>query len=127
MQRGDRRLGVLLVEDDHIVALATQDALEELGCEVVGCAESAVEAERLAADRLPDVVLMDVRLKGPIDGIDAAMRLRTRHAAPIIFMTGLASEETLERLSRISMAAMLMKPFTDEQLRNALVWARGQF
>jgi CheY-like chemotaxis protein len=120
------KLAVLLVEDETIVALATQDALEELGCEVVGCAASAAEAEQLAADHAPDVVLMDVRLKGPVDGVEAAIRLRAHHKAPIIFVTGLANGEMRQRMNQVSASAFLLKPFTDDDLRSALVWACGQ-
>lgn len=119
-------LTVLLVEDEAIVALSTRDALEELGCQVVGWATSAAEAERLAASTPPDVVLMDIRLKGPVDGLAAAVRLRERHQAPIVFVTGLADNETLGRINQVSPAAVLRKPFTREDLRGALVWARGQ-
>lgn len=124
--RRRKSLTVLLVEDEAIVALSTRDALEELGCQVVGWATSAAEAERLATSTPPDVVLMDIRLKGPLDGFEAAIRLRERHMAPIIFVTGLADDKILERISQVSPAAVLHKPFTRENLRGALVWARGQ-
>lgn len=124
--RGSQPLAVLLVEDETIVALGTRDDLEQLGCEVVGWATSAEEAERLAADAWPDVVLMDVRLKGPVDGIEAAIRLRTRHDAPIIFITGLADTKIRDRINRVSPSALLQKPFTQADLRSALVWACAQ-
>jgi CheY-like chemotaxis protein len=78
-------LNVLLVEDESVVAEDVQDALEELGCRVIGWATTAADAERLAADHAPDVILMDVRLKGGVDGIEAAAHLRKGHDAPIIF------------------------------------------
>lgn len=123
--RRRKSIAVLLVEDEAIVALATRDALQELGCQVVGWATSATEAERLAAATPPDVVLMDVRLKGNLDGIDAALRLRERHKAPIIFVTGLVQEELRERMSQASPAAILFKPYTQGDLRHALRLARG--
>jgi CheY-like chemotaxis protein len=117
---------VLLVEDECRVAIVMQDSLEQLGCEVVGCAASAAEAEQLATESWPDVVLMDVGLKGPVDGIDAALRLRQHLAAPIIFVTGRPVNEIRERMGRVASSAMLRKPFTDDELRGALVWACGQ-
>lgn len=124
--RRGRSLAVLLVEDESIDALSLRDALEELGCKVVGWALSATEAEGLAATSAPDVVLMDVGLKGSIDGIEASHRLRQRCTAPIIFVTGRPYKEIRERVSGVGFSAMLRKPFTDSELRSALVWACGQ-
>ena len=65
----------------------TQDALRELGCDVIGWATNAADAERLASVRIPDVILMDLRLKAGEDGIEAASRLRTRFNTPIVFVS----------------------------------------
>ncbi len=121
-----KSLAVLLVEDESIVAMDTRDALEELGCRVIGWATTATDAERLAANYAPDVILMDVRLKGGVDGIETASRLRAWHRGPIIFVTGLADDAMRERVDLLPAAAILHKPYSRDQLRGALVWACGQ-
>lgn len=121
-----RSLTVLLVEDETIVALDAQDTVEELGCRVIGYATNAVDAERLAADQVPDLILMDIRINGSIDGIEAASRLRTWYKAPIIFVSGSVDDTLRERIGRMPFTAILHKPFSQEELRGALVWACGQ-
>jgi CheY-like chemotaxis protein len=119
-------LNILLVEDEAIVAMDTQDALEELGCRVVGWATTATDAEQLAARHAPDVILMDIRIKGGIDGIEAAARLRTWSTAPIVFVSGLLDDGMRERIRLTPSSAILRKPYSREELRSALVWACGQ-
>jgi DNA-binding NarL/FixJ family response regulator len=122
-------LGVLLVEDETLVADTLRDALEELGCDVVGWAISASDAERLAAATPPDVIFMDIRIKGWPDGIGTARRLRERCSAPIVFVTGIGSADTLERARQVSPAGLLQKPFTQDDIRRILSavspWARA--
>jgi CheY-like chemotaxis protein len=109
-----------VVEDETMVALTVREALEELGCEVTGWANSPSEAERLAAAHQPDLLLMDVRLKGPVDGVSTAAQLRERYSAPVVFMTGFAEEEQLAEASRLSPIGVLKKPFRQEDLEAAL-------
>ena len=114
-------LGVLVVEDEAMVALLVQDMLTDLGCEIVGWAATADEAERLAATTPPDLVLMDIRLKGRRDGLAAAEALRQRHPMPVLFVTGMAREALLARAELLPRSAVLWKPFTMDALREALV------
>lgn len=121
--RRQSSVAVLLVEDETLAALAMRDDLEELGCQVVGWAMSASDAERLAATTPPDIIVMDVRLKGQPDGVEAAIRLRERTRAPIIFVTGGVDVDTRERMRKVAPAAIVNKPLTQQDLAGALALA----
>jgi CheY-like chemotaxis protein len=111
---------VLVVEDEPIVALAVQQSLIELGCEV-GLAESAEAAVAAALASPPDLVLMDIRLKGEGDGILAAERIqRQQIGTSVIFLTAYSDEATLGRAAELAPAGYLVKPFTGAQVRAAV-------
>lgn len=111
---------MLVVDDETMVALTLRDTLQELGCVVIGWANSASEAERLAAANPPDVVLMDIRLKGETDGVETAAQLRQHFSAPVVFMTAFAEEQRLAEASRLSPVRVLEKPFRKGDLERAL-------
>src|SRR6185503_8924805 len=85
---------ILIVEDERIVALDLQKSLEDIGYGVSGVADSSIEALRLVAEDCPDLVLMDVRLRGPLDGIETAESLRELFGVPIVYLTAHSDEAT---------------------------------
>lgn len=112
--------GVLLVEDDALVAMSLQDDLADFGCRLLGCAATADDAERMAAESRPDIVLMDVGIRGGRDGIDTARVLQERHDLPVIFITGASGADAARRISELRAAIVLSKPFSPADLRSAL-------
>jgi CheY-like chemotaxis protein len=92
----------------------------------IGWATNAADAERLAANHAPDVILMDVRLKGGVDGTEAAARLRKWHHVPIIFATGAMDDAMHERIGSVPSSSVLQRPYSLTQPQAALDWARGQ-
>ncbi|HEY4038451.1 MAG TPA: response regulator [Burkholderiaceae bacterium] len=111
---------ILVVEDERIVARDLAGALTELGYQVpatVATGEGAIEQVR---DLLPDIVLMDIRLPGPIDGIQAASAVRQEHDIPVIFLTAHSDDETLRRAMETEPIGYLVKPFNPPQLRCAI-------
>jgi CheY-like chemotaxis protein len=86
----------------------------------VGSAVSGAEAIAPAHQRQPALVLMDVRLRGPMDGIEAAQHIRAQGESPVIFLPGYTTRETLEPIWRTGPAGSLSKPFFEGQLRLAL-------
>ena len=86
----------------------------------MGIAASGEEAIDHAQRLQPDLVLMDVRLRGPMDGIEAAQQIWAQFEIPVIFMSGYTSIETLEHIWRTVPAGYLSKPFFEDQLRLAL-------
>jgi PAS domain S-box-containing protein len=111
---------VLVVEDDRVVARDIEEQLLGMGLTVVGVAARADDAVALAREQRPGLILMDVRLEGGSDGIDAAARIRAEFRIPVIFLTAYADEETLRRASLAEPHGYLVKPFEDSQLRTAI-------
>jgi CheY-like chemotaxis protein len=110
---------VLVVEDDRVVARDIQHQLTRIGHTVVGVTPLGEDAVRLALESHPDLVLMDIRLEGDLDGVDAAQQIRDRGQVPVVFLTAYADDETLRRARVTDPFGYLLKPFEDSQLRSA--------
>ena len=111
---------IILVEDETLIAKDEQNMLETLGYEVVGTASTGLEAIEKALSLKPDLILMDIRLKGEMDGIDAACKILEQFHVPIIFLTGHSDDETLQRAKKIQPDGCLSKPFEMNALRSAI-------
>jgi DNA-binding NtrC family response regulator len=109
-----------VVEDESIVASDVQHSIRRIGHEVAGWATTAQEAISLAEEVAPDLVLMDIRLKGEVDGIAAADEIRRRFDIPVIFLTAFADEETLARAKVTGPFGYILKPFEESDLRIAI-------
>ena len=92
---------ILIVEDERIVARDFQGMLRGLGFGNVELASSGEEALRKADDAQPDGILMDIKLKRDMDGIEAAFRIRARHDMPVIFMSAMTDPETRSRAAAL--------------------------
>lgn len=108
---------VLIVEDEFLISETLSIMIEDLGLEVCGKAANADEAVQLATAHMPSLVLMDVRLKGSRDGVDAAGDIRRISPVPVIFITGSREPETVARINAGDPAGVLFKPFRFEQLK----------
>jgi CheY-like chemotaxis protein len=91
-----------------------------LGYDVAGIAASAEEAVGKAADTRPDVVLMDIKLKGLMDGISAAQRIQALLDIPVIYLTAHSDAETLKRVLHSKAYGYITKPFTTKHLHSAI-------
>ncbi len=107
---------ILIVEDERIIAQGVGETLRKLGYEVAGIASSGVEAIQKATDFYPDLVLMDIVLKGEMDGIEAAEQIRTRLDIPSIFMTAYDDETILKRAKVTEPYGYILKPFEERGL-----------
>ncbi|MGE0222546.1 MAG: response regulator [Acetobacteraceae bacterium] len=114
------RRQALVVEDEFLIAAMLKQMLAELGLPVCATADSADAAIRLAQQHLPALVLMDVRLKGSADGVDAALAIRGSVGSAIIFITGSRDPDTVRRIEEEPSFQVLFKPFLFEQLREAV-------
>jgi signal transduction histidine kinase len=114
------RPSVLIVEDERIIAKNIKEMLLGNGYDVTAIAATSDEAIARASERCPDVVLMDIRIKGPLDGIVTAGTLWERFRTPIIYLTAQADEATVERAKHTRPAAYLVKPIKYAELRIAL-------
>jgi two-component system, response regulator PdtaR len=121
-----RKLRLLIVEDDALIAMDLAVSVSELGGQVVSVAVSARDAMRFAEDMAPDVVLMDVRLRGEPDGIEAAQLIQRRESIPIVFVTGNSDAETMRRMRQLTGAQIILKPVLINELRDAIIRAAGR-
>jgi CheY-like chemotaxis protein len=113
-------LKVLIAEDEAITAMMLSSRLRKLGYDVCRTASSAEEAVLRADRELPAVLLMDVRLSGRTDGIEAARVIRTRHPVPVIFMSGYTDNDQDRRVRDIGPLACLDKPLDMRELEALL-------
>ncbi len=111
---------ILVVEDEAIIALGLCDKLEEMGYEVVGTADTGEKAIRLARETRPSLMLMDICIKGPMDGIDTAAVIRRDLQVPVVFLTSFADEETIRRAAQTAPYGYLTKPYKAKELRAAI-------
>ncbi len=111
---------ILIVDDEVVVAEAIRRQLRSLGYLVVGVVSTGLEAIQLAGEHRPDLILMDIKLKGPMDGIEAAGTIQPQYAIPVIYLTAFSDEETLERARPTLPLAYLIKPFVSSDLRAAV-------
>ncbi len=114
---------ILIVEDEAIVATDLTGKLGQLGYEVVATAARGEEAVKLACSLKPQVVLMDIRLKGTMDGIEAAEAIRRRHCAPVIYLTAHSDPVTLERAKLSGPFGFILKPFEERELSTTIEMA----
>lgn len=103
---------ILIVEDEGIVAFNLQQRLQQMGYQVTGLAESGNEGLSLVSSQRPDLVLMDIHIKGEMDGIELARMLTRDHALPIIYLTAYSEDTTLERARQTQPYGYLIKPFS---------------
>lgn len=108
---------ILVVEDEAIVAMEIEEKLSAIGYEVASVVATGEEAVKKAGALKPDLVLMDIRLEGQLDGIAAASEIREIYDIPIIYLTAYTDENTLERAKVTEPLGYLVKPFSREDLR----------
>lgn len=111
---------ILIVEDESVIAADIARVLRALGHEALRPVATCEDALRAVALQHPDLVLMDVQIKGPRDGIDTAAALRASCRVPIVFMTSHSDQATLARASAISPQGYVLKPFDDRELHVAI-------
>ena len=116
----DHPLRILIVEDESLAAMALEEVLGMLGFAVIGIEDNA-DAAIGAAERLrPDIVMMDIRLLGPRDGIDAAAAIRARTGIRCIFTSAFADAETRHRAADCEPFGFVRKPYFPTELQRAL-------
>lgn len=119
---------IYVVEDDPLIVMDVTRTLKERGFDVVGSADSAEQALKEIAGASPDLVLMDIQLKGAMDGVEAAKELGNIRNIPVVFLTGIVDEQTLQRAKLTMPYGYIVKPFEPLELSTAidLIMARRQ-
>lgn len=114
------KIKILVVEDENIIALNLKENLESLGYIVVAIVVSGEKAIEKATQLRPDLVLMDIRLKGSIDGIEAARQIWEHLSIPVIYVTGHSDRSTLERAKITAPFGYILKPIKERELSIAI-------
>ncbi len=114
-----KRIRVLVVDDESSMVRLLHATLDKIGHELMDVANNGQQAIEKAIKRRPDLILMDINIP-EMDGVDAAKVILAEHACPLIFMSGLSVDETLERVRSVKAQGYLVKPFSPEQLRSAI-------
>jgi hypothetical protein len=111
-----KKASILIVEDEYIVARDIAARVERQGYRVAEIVASGEDAVTQAGVTRPDLVLMDIKLSGPMDGVEAAEKIRASHDIPVVYLTAFADERTLERAKVTDAFGYLLKPFEEREL-----------
>ena len=114
---------ILIVEDEAVVSMHIASQAKAMGYQVTGRAMTAQKALHLAQENRPDLVLMDVHIKGATDGIETARQMRERFRVPVVFLTAFAEDATLERAKLVQPLGYILKPFEDRELKTMIEMA----
>lgn len=115
-----RRERILVVEDENIVAMDIQNGLQQAGYDVPERVDNGDEAIKKAFELKPDLVLMDIQIKGSRDGIETAREIWSKLRIPVIFLTAYADEKTLDRAKETDPFGYILKPFEERELHTAI-------
>lgn len=117
------KTNILVVEDESIVSKDIQHSLNKLGYNVVGAASTGEKALELARSERPDIVLMDIMLKGQMNGIETAEIIRNELSIPVVFLTAYADESTLSKAKVTEPYGYIIKPFKEVDLNTSIEMA----
>src|SRR3972149_2504300 len=117
------KASILIVEDNFIVMMELKDRLTEMGYEIADTVASGEEAINKARLCHPDLTIMDIRLKGAMDGIDAAASIKKEFDIPVIYLTAHTDEDTLQRAKITEPFGYIIKPFDERELNSTIEMA----
>ena len=114
---------IMIVEDETLVAKDIEASLTSLGYTVCRAVSSGEDALAFIAQDRPDLILMDIMLKGNLDGIETANRVRRQLDIPVIFLTAYSDAATVGRAKETNAFGYLLKPFEESELRTTIEMA----
>jgi CheY-like chemotaxis protein len=114
------KANIMVVEDEGVVSIDIRNMLKNAGYSIAAVAFRGDEAVRKAEQSSPDLVLMDIGLKGEIDGIEAAKKIRDLFQIPVVFLTGFADEATMSKAREADPSGFIIKPINEEELKKTL-------
>ncbi len=117
------KVSVLIVEDEALIAADVSMRLRSEGYRILGPVASGAEAIHLVSTEKPDVILMDIRIKGDMDGIATAEQILKEHDIPVVFATSYTDQSTLDRANAVNPEAILFKPHDEKEMRTAIYLA----
>lgn len=111
---------ILIVEDENIIAMDIRFMLENLGYKISGIVSSGEDSIKKAYNMLPDLILMDIKLKGNIDGVSAANQIYKSLQIPVVYLTAYLDNSTMDRAKETMHFGFISKPFEEKELQNII-------
>lgn len=111
---------ILVVEDDYILALVQVKFIQKMGFDVVGSVTNGLDAIEAVKTQSPDVIIMDVRIEGDLDGVDTMAEIRKFSNVPVIYLTGNSEYALMERVKETDMKGFFVKPINYSELETLL-------
>lgn len=111
---------ILIIEDETIISFSYRLQLERMGFEVTGTARSSAEAEELLREQRPDLIIMDIYLKGDKNGLELAQEIHATDPIPVIFLTASTKPEVVEAIRTLAGCQYLAKPINSDSLEDML-------
>jgi CheY-like chemotaxis protein len=116
----DAKGNIMVVEDEGVVSIDIRNMLQKAGYSVAAVAFEGKEAIMKAERSNPDLILMDIGLKGEMDGIETAKKIRDRFRIPIVFLTGFADDNTMAKAKEADPSGFIIKPINEGELNKIL-------
>ena len=107
---------LVIIEDDFIIQMFLENVVRQVGCEIVGVASDAATGIKMVSQKRPDVVLLDIGLKGEIDGIETSKYINENFNIPVVFVTGNSDKSTLLQAKKTNPIHIIRKPIDEEML-----------
>lgn len=117
---------VLIVEDDMLLSMVEERLITRLGFDVIGKVDKGADAIEKTAELNPDIIVMDISLKGDMDGIETMERIRKESSVPVIYLSGSSDRYSYERAKKTGFTDYLTKPVTSGDLKEPLSLALSQ-
>lgn len=114
------KINILIVEDEILTAASIKTVLLQMGYEVTSIVDSGEEAIQKAEQEHPDIILMDIKIKGDLDGIEAAKTIYDKHKIPFIYLTSFSNTPTRKRAEATNPSGYVLKPFNEKQLQKTI-------
>jgi CheY-like chemotaxis protein len=112
-----KKTKIIIVEDNNIIALDLKHSLEKLGYEIIAVVTSGEEALAQTLELKPDLVIMDIKLRDNMDGIEVARSIHTKECIPILFVSAYGDNETIQRAEKCAdKIGYIVKPYNNDQL-----------
>jgi len=118
---------ILIVEDENIVAKDFESILQDLGYKVIGIVSNAIDAITMTALHKPNLVLMDIMIKGKTSGIEAAKEIKSKYDIPVVFLTAYADDKTIDNAKDAFPYGYIIKPFKEKELETTIEMAINKY
>lgn len=122
-----KQINVLIVEDEIIIAEDIASYLETLGYNVIGTVDNGTEALQKIKTLIPDLILLDININGPIDGVQVAAIIKQDYKIPFVFLTAFTDKETIDRVKQTDPYGYIVKPFEEKDLAVTIELALYKF